>query len=143
MYANILIATDGSELAASAVKNGITLAKRLGAKVTAVNVTEPFHWYDPNMMPAAETAYVQGATLAARKALDFAADAAKAAGVDCETFHVQDELPYKAIIDTAKAKNCDLIVMASHGRRGMSSFVLGSETVKVLTHSKIPVLVYR
>ncbi len=143
MYTNILIATDGSDLAASAVKNGITLAKCLAAKVTAVNVTEPFHWYDPNMMPAAETAYVQGANLAASKTLDVAADAAKAAGVDCETVHVQDELPYKAIIDTAKAKNCDLIVMASHGRRGMSSLVLGSVTVKVLTHSKIPVLVYR
>ena len=143
MYRNILVATDGSDLAAIAVRNGVALAKILAAKVTAVSVTEPFHWYDPNIMAAAETAYVQGANLVASKALDVAADAAKAAGIDCETVHVQDELPYKAIIATAKAKNCDLIVMASHGRHGISALVLGSETLKVLTHSKIPVLVYR
>jgi nucleotide-binding universal stress UspA family protein len=71
------------------------------------------------------------------------ADAAKAMGVTCETVHVERQRPYEGIIDTAKAKNCDLIVMASHGRRGMSAVVLGSETVKVLTHSKIPVLVCR
>jgi len=70
-------------------------------------------------------------------------EAAKAAGVTCEAVHVENEHPYKAIIDIANAKSCDLIVMASHGRRGISAVVLGSETVKVLTHSTIPVLVYR
>jgi nucleotide-binding universal stress UspA family protein len=69
--------------------------------------------------------------------------AAKLAGVPCETLHIEHEHVYQAIIDTASARRCDLIVMASHGRRGVSAVVLGSKTVKVLTHSKIPVLVYR
>jgi nucleotide-binding universal stress UspA family protein len=69
--------------------------------------------------------------------------AMQAAGVECETIQVEHEHPYQAIIDTADSKGCDLIVMASHGRRGISAIVLGSETVKVLTHCKIPVLVYR
>ena len=68
---------------------------------------------------------------------------ANSAGVPCETLHVEHEHPYQAIIDTAASKGCDLILMASHGRRGIAAVVLGSETVKVLTHSKIPVLVYR
>ena len=81
-------------------------------------------------------------TVAAQR-LDRVKDAAKAAGVECDVVHVQHEHPYQAIIDTAVSRGCDLIVMASHGRRGMSAIVLGSETVKVLTHSTIPVLVYR
>ena len=75
--------------------------------------------------------------------LDTVPAAAKSAGVDCETLHIEHEHVYQAIIDAAAARKCDLIVMASHGRRGVSAVVLGSETVKVLTHSKIPVLVYR
>jgi len=141
MYKNILIATDGSDLSANAVKQGVTLAKTLAAKVTAVNVCEPFHWFDPNMVEGAEAAYRQGSNQAAATILSAVADAAKAMGVTCEIVHVERQRPYEGIIDTAKAKNCDLIVMASHGRRGMSAVVLGSETVKVLTHSKIPVLV--
>ena len=82
------------------------------------------------------------ATLAA-KYLNVAKEAALAAGVSCETMHVEHDHPYVAIIDTAAQKLCDLIVMASHGRRGISAIVLGSETVKVLTHSTIPVLVFR
>jgi nucleotide-binding universal stress UspA family protein len=146
MYKNILIATDGSDLSASAVKEGVSLAKALAAKVTAVNVSEPFHWFDPNVVEGvegAEAAYREGSSRAASRILGAAADAAKAMGVACETVHVEEDRPYVAIIDTAKAKNCDLIVMASHGRRGMSAVILGSETVKVLTHSKIPVLVCR
>ncbi len=143
MYKNILIATDGSDLAAGAVKHGVSLAKSLAAKVTAVNVSEPFHWFDPNMVEGAEAAYKEGTNKAAARALAAAVDAAKEAGLGCETVHVEAEYPYKAIIATSEAKNCDLIVMASHGRRGISAAVLGSETVKVLTHSKIPVLVCR
>ena len=79
----------------------------------------------------------------AEKVLDTVAAAAKSAGIDCETLHIEHEHVYQAIIDAAAARKCDLIVMASHGRRGVSAVVLGSETVKVLTHSKIPVLVYR
>jgi len=141
MYKNILIATDGSDLSANAVNQGVALAKVLAAKVTAVNVSEPFHWFDPNMVEGAEGAYREGSNQAAARVLGAVADTAKATGVACETVHVEEDRPYVAIIDTAKAKNCDLIVMASHGRRGISAVVLGSETVKVLTHSKIPVLV--
>jgi nucleotide-binding universal stress UspA family protein len=82
-------------------------------------------------------------TTVAAQRLDKVKEAAEAAGVDCEVVHVEHAHPYNAIIDIAKAKGCDLIVMASHGRRGVSAIVLGSETVKVLTHSTIPVLVYR
>ena len=141
MYKNILIATDGSDLSTIAVKHGISLAKSLAAKVIAVNASEPFHWFDVNMVADAEAAYAEGVSRLAAQALAVVSDAAKTAGVVCETFHVEKEHPYKAIIDLAKAKNCDLIVMASHGRRGVSAFVLGSETVKVLTHCNIPVLV--
>ena len=79
----------------------------------------------------------------AEKVLGAVSAAAKSAGVVCETLRVEHEQVYQAIIDAASARRCDLIVMASHGRRGVSAVVLGSETVKVLTHSKIPVLVYR
>ena len=79
----------------------------------------------------------------AEKVLDTVVAAAKSAGIHCETLHIEHEHVYQAIIDAAVARKCDLIVMASHGRRGVSAVVLGSETVKVLTHSKIPVLVYR
>ena len=141
MYKNILIATDGSELATSAIQNGIYLAKSTGSKITAVNVSEPFYWFDPNMIQEAEPAYIAGVNQVAAKALAAVADAAKAAGVACETVHVEGQMPYLGIIWVANTKHCDLIVMTSDGRKGVSAFVLGSETVKVLTHSRIPVLV--
>ena len=143
MYKNILIATDGSHLATHAAKQGIALAKAVRAKVTAVNVTEPFHWFAPNLPADAQPAYVLGMREVAARALGVVADAAKAADVACEIAHVEAEHPYEAIIDTATSRHCDLIVMASHGRSGVSAVILGSQTAKVLTHSKIPVLVYR
>ena len=87
--------------------------------------------------------YKKHAEVYAEKVLDTVAAAAKSTGIDCETLHIEHEHVYQAIIDAAAARKCDLIIMASHGRRGASAIVLGSETVKVLTHSKIPVLVYR
>jgi nucleotide-binding universal stress UspA family protein len=87
--------------------------------------------------------YKKHAEIQANKVLGAVSAAAKSAGVACDTLHVEHELIYQAIIEAAEARKCDLIVMASHGRRGVSAVVLGSETVKVLTHSKIPVLVYR
>jgi len=141
MYKNILIATDGSDLAMNAVRNGVALAKAVGARVTAVTVSEPFRWFGPGLDARAGAVVREGASQAAAAALDAVVDAAKVAGIACEKVHVEEEVPYKGISDTATAKNCDLIVMASHGRRGISAVILGSETVKVLTHSKIPVLV--
>jgi nucleotide-binding universal stress UspA family protein len=104
----------------------------------------PFHTYTLNsaMLEDTPDSYKKRMTAFAAKCLDQVKDAAKA-GVKCETIHVEHEHPYQAIIDAAKARSCDLIVMASHGRRGIAAIVLGSETVKVLTHSTIPVLVYR
>lgn len=145
MYQHILIPTDGSTLSEAAVEHGIEFAKEIGAKITAMTVSEPFHMFTVKVesLEYTATTYKQYARERAVGILDAIAAAAKAAGVPCDTVHVEEEHPYKAIIDTAKSKQCDLIVMASHGRRGISAIVLGSETVKVLTHSKTPVLVYR
>ena len=145
MYKNILIATDGSELSGKAVQHGIALAKQLGAKITVLTVTLPFHIFtlDPQVVEDTADQSKKRIQEHAAKLLGAVAKAANAAGVACETVQVEHEHPYQAIIDTANSKGCDLIVMASHGRRGVSGIVLGSETVKVLTHTKIPVLVHR
>ena len=145
MYANILIATDGSELAGKAVQDGIALAKRIGAKATVLTVSPPFHIFttDTQMIEDTPAQYKVRMQKHTEIILAAAARAAHAAGVACETVHVEHEHPYRAIIDAAESKGCDLIVMASHGRHGISAIILGSETVKVLTHSKIPVLVHR
>ena len=145
MYTNILIATDGSELAGNAVQHGIALAMRIVAKVMVLTVSAPFHVFTTDLeMVLEDTAaqYQAGMQQRAEKILGAVAHLAQAAGIACETVHVEHEHPYQAIIDTAGSRDCDLIVMASHGRRGISAIVLGSETVKVLTHSKIPVLVH-
>ena len=146
MYTNMLIATDGSELAGNAVQHGIALAMRIVAKVTVLTVSAPFHVFTTDLeMVLEDTAaqYQAGMQQRAEKILGAVAHLAQAAGVACETVHVEHEHPYQAIIDTAASRGCDVIVMASHGRRGISAIVLGSETVKVLTHSKIPILVDR
>jgi nucleotide-binding universal stress UspA family protein len=128
-----------------AVQHGIALAKRIGAKVTALTVLQPLHVFttDAQIIGDKRAQYETLMQRQAEKILGAVGHAARAAGVPCETVHLEYEHPYQAIIDTAASKGCDLIVMASHGRRGISAVVLGSETVKVLTHSKIPVLVHR
>ncbi|MGD0148153.1 MAG: universal stress protein [Xanthobacteraceae bacterium] len=133
MYKHILIPTDGSQLAAEGISRAIALAKALSAEVTGITVTAPSQVF----------ADTKRTTAMAEKYLGQIKDAAAAAGVRCRVIHAEHERPYQAIIDTAKKNSCDLIVMASHGRRGVSALVLGSETVKVLTHSSLPVLVYR
>ena len=147
MFKNILVPTDGSDLAARAVEQGILFAKEIGAKITAVTVTEPFplRLVSVGLTQLEHTAveYEKEAKAYAETLLRTVSAAASSAGVPCETLHVEHEQVYQAIIEAAEARRCDLIVMASHGRRGVSAVVLGSETVKVLTHSKIPVLVYR
>jgi len=145
MYINILIPTDGSKLADKAVQHGIALANRIGAKATVLTVLTPFRTFttDTQMIEDTPTQYKVRMKEHAEKTLGAAARAAQAAGVACETVQVEQEHPCQAIIDTSESKGCDLIVMASHGRHGISAIVLGSETVKVLTHCKIPVLVHR
>ncbi len=145
MYSHIMMPTDGSELAEKAVQHGIALAKALAARITVLTVTPPFHTLttDAQMIEDTPAAYKTRMETHAKEILGGAAQQARAAGVACETVHVEHEHPYLAVIETAGSKSCDLIVMASHGRHGIAAIVLGSETVKVLTHSKIPVLVYR
>ncbi len=144
MYSNILIPTDGSELAGRAVNHGVELAKKLGAKVTILTVTLPFRLFSPEgAMIEAPPDYTARVKEMAEKTLASAAARAKAAGVPVETVQVEDDSPYQSIIDTAELKGADLIVMSSHGRKGISALILGSETAKVLTHCKIPVLVHR
>ena len=145
MFKNILVPTDGSDLAAKAVEQGVLFAKEIGAKITAVTVTEPSNLLSvsPTQLEYTPIEYQKHARAYAETVLGTVSDAAKSAGVVCDTLHVEHQQVYQAIIEAAEARRCDLIVMASHGRRGVSAVVLGSETVKVLTHSKIPVLVYR
>jgi nucleotide-binding universal stress UspA family protein len=145
LFKNILVPTDGSDLAAKAVEQAILFAKEIGAKITVVTITEPFHLLSvaPSQLEYTPIEYKKYAEAHAEKVFGTVSAAAKLAGVGCATLHVEHEQVYQGIIDAASARGCDLIVMASHGRRGVSAVVLGSETVKVLTHSKIPVLVYR
>ncbi len=145
MYKHILIPTDGSDLSNKAVEQGVLFAKEIGAKITALTITEPFHLLPAAMSQLEYTPieYQKFTRAYAEEVLGIVSAAARSAGVDCETIHSEHEHVYQAIIDAAASRGCDLIVMASHGRHGVSAVVLGSETVKVLTHSKIPVLVYR
>ena len=145
MYKHILIPTDGTPLSDSAVDKGLAFAREIGAKVTVLTTIEPA----PMLVAASvqivesQARYHQHAAEQAARHLGEALAKAEAAGVPCETLQVESEHPYQAIIETAATKGCDLIAMASHGRRGIAALVLGSETTKVLTHSKIPVLVCR
>ena len=147
MYKHILIPTDGSALSEMAIRQGIAFARAIRAKVTALTVSPSFHAFevDPIMVgyiPSPEQ-YATSAAARAEQYLAVARVEAGIAGVPCETLHVTQDHVYDAIIATAGTKGCDLIFMASHGRKGISAFVLGSETYKVLSHSKIPVLVCR
>ncbi len=145
MYRNILIPTDGSELAAEAARKAIALAKALGAKITAVTVTEPFHVITGDVAMVEDTPgeYRRRAEERARAVLGKVERLAMNEGVPCETIHVTEDDPYEGIIEAATQKECDMIAMGSHGRRGLGALLLGSQTQKVLTHTKIPVIVFR
>lgn len=145
MFRHILIPTDGSELAEKAIRCGVAFAKEQGAKITALTVFRPFHvmTLEPGMLADTPAQYSRHVAERTRKYLDVVSRAAEAAGVTCDAVSLEHEQPYQGIIETARNRECDLIAMASHGRSGVSAVVLGSQTVKVLTHSKVPVLVYR
>jgi nucleotide-binding universal stress UspA family protein len=145
MYKHILIPTDGSERSARAVAVGVGLAAALKARVTAVMVIPPI---PPVVLeglpkPVHNEELEQSSKDYAERCLAVASEAAAAARVRCETIHVRDDQPWAAIVQAAERKGCDLIVMASHGRAGVSAVVLGSETNKVLAHTRLPVLVCR
>ncbi|MGN7870138.1 universal stress protein [Paracoccus sp. 22332] len=145
MFKHILIPTDGSELAGQAVDKGVALAASLGAAVMIVTVTEPFHILSTDAMQveSSRSSYDADAAAYADRVLKAARAKAEAAGVRVQTHHKWHDDPWQAIIDTALEEGCDLIAMASHGRRGVAAVVMGSQATRILTHSKIPVLVYR
>ena len=148
MFKHILIATDGSELAEKAVAHGIELAKHLEAKVTAVTVTES--WDALSMAALAErnipnpvADYEERMAASANRILWSVSEAAKKLGQPCSTIYVKDRHPADGILETARTQDCDLIVMASHGRRGLSKLLLGSQANKVVTLSPTSVLICR
>ena len=148
MYRRILIATDGSELASKAVAHGIALARKLNVPITVVTVTES--WSSSDLARAAGdgsqnpiTRYEEMAASAACSILEKAAELAKSQGVLCNVIHMQDRHPAEGIIAAAEENGCDLLVMASHGRRGIDRLLLGSRANEVLTHSKVPALIVR
>lgn len=148
MYKSILIATDGSEMAGKAVTHGIALAKAHNAKAAVVTVTDIWsafamaHDFDQGKKDPIgryETLAAEGA----QRILDKAGAAAKEQGVDCQLIHVADKHPADGILQAAKDTGADLIVMASHGYRGVNRLLLGSQANEVVTHSKVPVLILR
>ena len=145
MFQHILVATDGSLLSDAAVDKAMSFARDAGAQVTVITATEPFHVMTTDSIQLTETkdTYDRVVKAEAARYLGEAERKAKAQGVRCHVLQVEHEHPYKAIIEAANKFGCDLIAMASHGRRGVSALVVGSVTTKVLTHSTIPVLVYR
>jgi len=149
MYKHILVPTDGSPLSLKAAKEAATLAKSLGAKVTAVYVTADFYppVYADSVrridLVALQETYRKSSAAVAAKALDKVEAVVAAAKVACEKVQLVDDQPWNAIIGAARKRKCDLVVMASHGRGALAGLLIGSETTKVLAHSKLPVLVCR
>lgn len=145
MFKHILIPTDGSELSNMAIKKGVQFAKEINAKVTGLTVTVPYHYFAVDAVQLIDTPeqYAIDVKVMAEKNLNVIKEEAIKAGVIFDLIYRSNEHPYEEIVKTAQDFMCDAIFLASHGRRGMSGFLLGSETQKVLTHSKIPVVVYR
>ena len=144
VYKHLLIATDGSELARKAVDQGFDLAKALNAKTTVIYVTP--RWtatFGEEALAFPADNYDKIVAEEAAKILSSVRDVAKTAAITCDTLHVKDRFPAEGIIETANARRCDLIVMASHGRRGLRRLILGSQANEVVTRSTIPVLVCR
>ena len=144
MFKKILLPTDGSELSGKAIDGGLAFAKALGASVVGLTVVEPYSYSNlSEYRPETLDDYEQRSDKVAAARLGQIADAAAKVGIPVETLSVKSFSPFEAIIETAKGRGCDVIFMASHGRKGLSAVLLGSETQKVLTHSTIPVMVYR
>ena len=146
MLKNILIPTDGSEQSQRAVQTGVELAKLHGARITGIHVIPDYHLliaYEGAFDPVTEERIEEEAKARADSYLAFIRTTAADAGVPCTTVCETSDHPYDAILRTAEANHCDLILMTSHGRKGLAAVLLGSETRKVLTHAAVPVLVVR
>jgi len=144
MYQRILVPTDGSDITAKAVQTAIGLARKLSGQLYVISVKEPFPYSAiSEMQPTPPQEFFDAQERIAASRVKQVVEQARAADIPCEAHTVEALHPWEAIVDHAQQQNCDLIVMASHGRRGMASLLLGSETQKVLTHTTIPVLVVR
>jgi len=144
MFKRILVPTDGSEITAKAVETALSLAKLHGGVVYTISVKEPFPYSAiSEMQPVPPQEFYDAQERIAAARVKAVVDAAATAGVTCNGYTVEALHAWEAILDHAKSQKCDLIVMASHGRRGMTALLLGSETSRVLTHSEIPVLVVK
>ncbi|MPW18116.1 universal stress protein [Paraburkholderia sp. CNPSo 3157] len=145
MFKHLLVPTDGSARSEEAIHMAVSLAKEFEARITGIHAIPEFHLltYDSQMLADTRSEYAQHAKNHAERYLAFLERAATDAAVTCDTTWVASDHPYEAIIRTAQERHCDLIVMASHGRHGVKGLLIGSETQKVLIHSRIPVLVCR
>jgi nucleotide-binding universal stress UspA family protein len=145
VFKHILLPTDGSPAAESAVHACIRFARQTGASITAIHVMPVLHMftYEPGVTESVHEQVRKERELHSKKYLELVDQRAAAAGVPCTSILMTSDYPYEAIIEAARSSHCDLIAMASHGRKGIKGLLLGSETQKVLTHSAIPVLVFR
>jgi nucleotide-binding universal stress UspA family protein len=146
MFKNILVPTDGSEQSQGAIRTAVELAKVHGARLTGVHVIPDYHLliaYEGAFDPITEERIEQEAKTRAASYLAYIEDAARQAGIACRTVCETSDHPYDAILRTCESEGCDLVVMTSHGRKGLAAVLLGSETRKVLTHARVPVLVVR
>ena len=144
MYQRILVPTDGSDITNKAIATAVSLAKALGAKIYTLSVKEPFPYSAiSEMQPVPPQEFFDAQERIAAERVNAVREACQAAGQACEAHTVEAVHPWEAIIEHAKTHACDLIVMSSHGRKGVTALLLGSETQKVLTHTAIPVLVVR
>jgi len=144
MFKRILFPTDGSDITNKAVQTALSLARLSGAEIRVLAVKEPFPYSAVSeMQPVPPQEFFDAQERVAAARVKAVTNASEAAGVPCQGHTVEGLHPWEAILDHAKAESCDLIVMASHGRRGVAALLLGSETQKVLTHSTLPVLVVR
>lgn len=147
MFKHLLVPTDGSALSSDTAKRAVDFARETGARLSFffAKPDYPVAFYGEGALidPTTPEKFAEMADKQAREVLAGCEKLAAEAGVPCDSSSAVSDIPYEAIIDAADKSGCDLIFMASHGRRGFSGLLLGSETQKVLTHSKIPVLVYR
>ena len=147
MFKHILIPTDGSQLSQDTTRRAVSFAKETGARITAFYAKPeyPVTYYGEGALidPTTPEKFAELAEEQAQEILGFVEKLCREAGVNCTKLTLTSDVPYEAIIEAANESDCDLIFMSSHGRRGFSALLLGSETHKVLTHSKIPVLVFR
>ena len=144
MFKRILISTDGSDISQKAAQSAITLARTTGAELFAISVKEPFPYSAiSEMQPVPPQEFFDAQQRIAVERVEQVVSAAGKASIICHAHTVEAMHPWEAILDHAKTQHCDLVVMASHGRSGLSALLLGSETQKVLTHSSIPVLVIK